>query len=71
MPFSNRRHFLKSASVAASAASLGVFTSGSTRAKAQSPNDRAKIAVIGCGGQGTGDGWRALEFADVVAVCDC
>ena len=70
MPFSNRRKFLKSASVAATAASLGVFTSGSTRAKPQSPNDRAKIAVIGCGGQGTGDGRRALAFADVVAVCD-
>jgi predicted dehydrogenase len=69
MPRYSRRQFLESTSVAAAAASLGVFSSTSARA-ADSPSARPKIAVIGCGGQGTGDGHRALEFADVVAVCD-
>ena len=64
----NRRRFLETTSTAAAAA-LGVFSSTESRA-ADSPNSRPKIALIGCGGQGTGDGRRALDFADIVAVCD-
>jgi len=65
----NRRRFLKSTSTLAAAASLGVF-SGSAIARADSPNERPKVAVIGCGGQGTGDGRRADQFGDIIAVCD-
>ncbi len=33
-------------------------------------NDRPGIALIGCGGQGSGDAGNAQRFGDVVAVCD-
>lgn len=38
--------------------------------KPLSPNDRPGIALVGCGGQGTGDCGNARRFGDVVAVCD-
>ena len=37
---------------------------------AQSPNDRIGIALIGCGGQGTGDLRSAARFGEVVAAAD-
>jgi predicted dehydrogenase len=36
----------------------------------QSPNDKPNIALIGCGGMGTGDIKNASNFGTVVAVCD-
>ncbi len=69
MSQTSRRSFLKSSSTLAAAASMGVFSSVSV-ARSDSPNERPTLAVIGCGGQGTGDGRRALEYADIVAVCD-
>lgn len=65
-----RRQFLGSSAATATAASFGVFTSSSTRGDTSSPNARPRLAVIGCGGQGTGDGNRALDHGDIVAVCD-
>ncbi|MEO2016024.1 MAG: Gfo/Idh/MocA family oxidoreductase [Fuerstiella sp.] len=65
----NRRRFLQSTSAAAATASIGGFV-GTSSAGSNSPNARPHIALIGCGGQGTGDGRRALEFGDMVAVCD-
>ncbi len=35
-----------------------------------SPNDRPRLALIGCGGMGRADGQIATEFGDIVAVCD-
>jgi predicted dehydrogenase len=35
-----------------------------------SPNDRPHIALIGCGGMGKIDGSNAINFGDIVAVCD-
>ena len=35
-----------------------------------SPNDRPGIALIGCGGMGTGDATAASGFGDIIAVCD-
>ena len=68
----SRRQFLNRASTGLAASGVPFFFSGieSARAANASPNSRPRIAVIGCGGQGTGDGFRALDFADVVAVCD-
>lgn len=37
---------------------------------AQSPNERIGIALVGCGGQGTGDIKSAARFGEVVAVAD-
>jgi predicted dehydrogenase len=34
------------------------------------PNDRPGIALVGCGGQGSGDCGSARRFGEVVAVCD-
>jgi predicted dehydrogenase len=65
----NRRRFVQSTTAIAATASLGVFTSRSL-ARSKSPNERPHIALIGCGGQGTGDGRRALAYGDMVAVCD-
>ncbi|HEX6987119.1 MAG TPA: Gfo/Idh/MocA family oxidoreductase, partial [Planctomycetaceae bacterium] len=69
-----RRGFLKSAAAATAVAGLpDWFREGSpSRVFAQetSPNERPKIALIGCGGMGTGDAKNAQRFGDVVAVCD-
>ncbi len=65
----NRRRFLQTSSTLAAATSLGAFCNTS-RVRAGGPNDRPKVAVIGCGGQGTGDGRRALNYGDIIAVCD-
>lgn len=35
-----------------------------------SPNARPRVALIGSGGQGTGDATNSLRFCDIVAVCD-
>ena len=43
---------------------------GRARPKRLGPNDRPAIALIGCGGQGRGDGTNARRFGDIVAVCD-
>ncbi|MDE0864733.1 MAG: Gfo/Idh/MocA family oxidoreductase [Rubripirellula sp.] len=64
-----RRRFLESTTTLAAAGSVGYLTSTSP-VRAAGPNDRPQIAVIGCGGQGTGDGRRAQDHADIVAVCD-
>jgi predicted dehydrogenase len=65
----NRRRFLKSTSTLAAVSGLGVFSSRSV-GQARTPNERPKVAIIGCGGQGTGDGRRAQNYGDIVAVCD-
>jgi predicted dehydrogenase len=71
----NRRRFLKSA--AAVAAATGVpawFTemdqAHAAPAKPLLANDRPGVALVGCGGQGSGDCGAAQNFGDVVAVCD-
>ena len=65
----NRRRFLKSTSTLASAAAVGCFSSR-TFGRSRSPNERPRFALIGCGGQGTGDARRALEFGDMMVACD-
>jgi len=69
MPQIDRRRFLQTSSTLAAATSLGAF-SGTSVLQADSPNERPRVAVIGCGGQGTGDGRRATNYGDIVAVCD-
>ena len=36
----------------------------------KSPNERPRIALIGCGGMGTVDALDAQRFGDIVALCD-
>ena len=65
----NRRNFFGSTSAIAAGTAFGFFSERDVIAS-QSPNSRPTFALIGCGGQGTGDGRRALNHGDVVAVCD-
>ena len=65
-----RRRFLEVTSAGALTASLPFAFSSSPARSAESSNSRPHVALIGCGGQGTGDGFRALDFANIVAVCD-
>src|SRR5262245_51353082 len=72
----NRRHFIKSTSVAAGAlvAAPFVFTSTKTNAATRrvlGANDRIRIGVIGAGGKGSSDtDTAAAGGAEIVALCD-
>jgi predicted dehydrogenase len=68
-----RRQILKSATAASFAAGLPAwFNESSPQAFAQatSPNERLKVALIGCGGMGTFDAKFAERFSDILAICD-
>jgi predicted dehydrogenase len=70
-----RRGILKTAGAIAAGASLPKWFVERTLAadEAQSPrsaNDKPNVALIGCGGQGTGDARNASRFGNIVAVCD-
>jgi predicted dehydrogenase len=72
----SRRSFLKKCSAAAAVTGLPWWFLERELAAAEStsrkpgPNDRPGIALIGCGGQGTGDAVNASNHGDIVAVCD-
>ncbi len=66
----NRRDFLR---VSATSALLLPMTApvGRTMAdESKAKNDRPRLGLIGCGGQGSGDASAASHFGDFVAVCD-
>jgi predicted dehydrogenase len=69
-----RRFVLKSAVGSSAAAILPKwFVEGCTSqafAGENSANERPSVALIGCGGMGTGDAKLAERFGDIVAVCD-
>src|ERR1041385_7500668 len=74
----SRRSFLARCSAVAAATGLPLwFVQRQLAAAAEaeggatvSANDRPGIALIGCGGMGTGDANNANRFGDIVAVCD-
>jgi predicted dehydrogenase len=73
----SRRSFLQKCSATAAATSLPLWFierelahAEEPKATIKSPNERPRMALIGCGGQGSGDARDAQRFADVVAVCD-
>jgi predicted dehydrogenase len=72
----SRRSFLRRCSATAAATGLPLWfvehelARAAEPAKALSPNERPAIALVGCGGQGSGDATNAQRFGDVVAVCD-
>jgi predicted dehydrogenase len=72
----SRRSFITTCTMAAAATGLPIWfverelAAAASQAKPLSPNDRPGIALIGCGGQGTGDASNALRFGEVIAVCD-
>jgi predicted dehydrogenase len=71
----NRRRFLKSVTAITAATGVPAWfvemdQAHAAPAKTLSPNDRPGVALVGCGGQGTGDCGAAQNFGDVIAVCD-
>jgi len=71
----DRRRFLKTtAAITAATGVPGWFLdleeTHAAQPKPLGPNDRPGIALVGCGGQGTGDCGAASAFGDVMAVCD-
>jgi predicted dehydrogenase len=73
----SRRSFIRRVSATAAATGLPLWFVERQLASAQetskpvtSPNERPRVALIGCGGMGTGDATNALRFGDIVAVCD-
>ncbi|QDU80991.1 putative oxidoreductase YcjS [Polystyrenella longa] len=73
---SPRRDFLKQTGVGLTSLALGSLTSSLPSARAADANDRIRMAVIGCGGQGVGAHIRGLmdikdeANVELVAVCD-
>lgn len=73
-----RRSFLHRTSLVAAATGLPLWfvrrdmalAAEAVSKPARSPNDRPGLALIGCGGQGSGDMSGAAKFGDVVALCD-
>ena len=68
----SRRDFLKTSTLAAAAGAMPYwFSPGSLSARAaDSPNERLIAGCIGTGSRWDSVGPAAMEFADVIAVCD-
>ncbi len=72
----SRRSFLQKSAVAAAATGLPLWyvrrelEAQEAAPAVTSPNARPGVALIGCGGQGTGDAQDAARYGDIVAVCD-
>ncbi|MCX6905164.1 MAG: Gfo/Idh/MocA family oxidoreductase [Verrucomicrobia bacterium] len=72
----SRRTFLKTCATTAAATGVPLWflerdlALAAPAAEPRSPNDRPGIALVGCGGQGSGDAQNASRFGDIVAVCD-
>ena len=65
----NRRDFLRV--TAASPLLMPLVMPGRTMAdETRAPNDRPRLALIGAGGQGSGDARWASNYGDFLAVCD-
>jgi len=72
----SRRSFLQKSALAAAASGLPLWfferelEAQETNKPVASPNARPGLALIGCGGQGTGDAGNASNYGDIIAVCD-
>jgi predicted dehydrogenase len=73
--YPSRRDFLKSSAIALGGLALPRWFVEENAAHARadepkSPNERARILLVGCGGMGRGDAKNATRFGDIVGVCD-
>ncbi|MCZ6772478.1 MAG: Gfo/Idh/MocA family oxidoreductase [Proteobacteria bacterium] len=69
----SRRSFLKSAGMLAAASSLPLWYVEeclAQQAEAKTSGEDLRLALIGCGGRGTGDARNASSHGNIVAVCD-
>jgi len=74
---SSRRSFLKTAGAVTAASTLPSWLIEEcdaqprrSRAESLPPSEKVNLALIGCGGQGTGDARNARRYGNIVAVCD-
>jgi myo-inositol 2-dehydrogenase/D-chiro-inositol 1-dehydrogenase len=67
-PGANRREFLKTSSMAVVGSTLAASLGVARQAHAASNDDTIKIALIGCGGRGTGAAGQALSTAGSVKL---
>ena len=65
-----RRDFLRIAASSALLAPLGAPAGKVLGAEFRAKNERPRLALIGAGGQGSGDARGASRFGDFIAVCD-
>jgi predicted dehydrogenase len=71
----NRRRFLKTSAAIAAATGVPAWfqemdLAHAAQTKPLGANDRPAVALVGCGGQGSGDASGAANYGDLVAVCD-
>ncbi|ACB75076.1 Gfo/Idh/MocA family protein [Opitutus terrae] len=72
----SRRAFLKRCATVAAATGLPLWyvscqhAPSAAQRRRLGPNDRPRLALIGCGGMGRIDGANASNHGDIVAVCD-
>ncbi len=73
----SRRQFMQSAAGLAAASTLPAWyaeelraQAGATPAPSTAPSDQLRVALVGCGGMGTGDVRNASRLAKIVALCD-
>ena len=74
----SRRSFIRKCAITSAATGLPLWFVQRELAEAAeqavpglpAPNDRPGIALIGCGGQGSGDLQNAARYGNVVALCD-
>ncbi|MBN2593693.1 MAG: Gfo/Idh/MocA family oxidoreductase, partial [Sedimentisphaerales bacterium] len=73
----SRRSFLKTAGALTAASTLPTWfieecaaQQRSQRSESLPPSEKLNLALIGCGGQGTGDAKNASRYGQIVAVCD-
>ena len=71
----SRRRFLKTSAALAAATTLPKWfldecEAAPARTQPLGPNDQPAVALVGCGGMGTGDAKNASRFGRLVAVCD-
>jgi predicted dehydrogenase len=72
----SRRTFLKRVATVAALTGLPTWfverqmLGAAEAVKVLSPNDRPGVALVGCGGMGTGDATNASNHGEIIAVCD-
>ncbi len=66
----NRREFLRVAATSPALLPFFVPFGRSMADETRAKNDRPRLGLIGCGGQGSWDARSASQFGDFLAVCD-
>ncbi len=68
--FAHRREFLRVTAASPLLMPLIMPTGRTMADETKSKNERPRLGLIGCGGQGSGDARGASQYGDFLAVCD-